>query len=120
MNNAILKKVVKFGSGGHITLPKKYLGKKVIIVPEEGKIILNRVLQQYNEAINDIIDPTLENTMEKEELQTIAKVTKTKIEEIKKYRAKQIKQKLLKKEYQYPKGIREELEKQYLRYLGAQ
>ena len=49
--NLITKKVVKSGNSGHIYLDKKLVGKDVIILPIEYKLLLRQFLSQIEKKL---------------------------------------------------------------------
>jgi len=63
-----LKECKPFGnSGGHIVLNKEDVGKRFLLLTESSKYILAKVLKQYQDQFEELVNPKLCNFLNKEE-----------------------------------------------------
>jgi len=67
-----LKECKPFGnSGGHIVLNKEDVGKKFLLLTESSKYILAKLLEQYQNQFEELVNPKLHNFLNEKDFKTI-------------------------------------------------
>lgn len=69
-----IKTATVFGTGSHIILEKKYLGKKVLVLPESSEYLIEDILKEYEKRLNDLKNPKLLEYLSKEDFEAVKKI----------------------------------------------
>lgn len=72
---AKIKEATPSGNASHIPMLREDRGKKFLVLPESSKYVLEEIMKKYHSALEEKINPKLNDILTKKELSVLEKLT---------------------------------------------